>query len=71
MIESYLASPDDIKAWSHGEVTKPETLTTARSGRKRRLFDERIFARRKIGNANAANTKDPAAALSATSAASK
>ena len=39
-----LASPDDIKAWSHGEVTKPETinyrtLKPERDG----LFCERIF----------------------------
>jgi len=39
-----LASPSDIKEWSFGEVTKPETINyrTQRS-EKNGLFDERIF----------------------------
>ncbi len=39
-----LASPDRIRAWSYGEVTKPETINY-RTGRSERggLFDERIF----------------------------
>lgn len=39
-----LASPDKILSWSHGEVTKPETINY-RSGKPERdgLFDERIF----------------------------
>ena len=39
-----LASPDDIRDWSYGEVTKPETINY-RTGRSERggLFDERIF----------------------------
>ncbi len=39
-----LASPEIIKSWSHGEVTKPETINY-RTGRSERqgLFDERIF----------------------------
>jgi len=39
-----LASPDRIKQWSHGEVTKPETINyrTQRSERNG-LFDEKIF----------------------------
>ncbi len=39
-----LASPDVIREWSHGEVTKPETINY-RTGRSERngLFDERIF----------------------------
>jgi len=39
-----LASPEDILAWSHGEVTKPETINyrTAKPERDG-LFDERIF----------------------------
>ena len=39
-----LASPDDIVKWSHGEVTKPETINyrTFRP-EKDGLFDERIF----------------------------
>ena len=39
-----LASPEIIKEWSYGEVTKPETINY-RTGRSERsgLFDERIF----------------------------
>ncbi len=39
-----LASPEEISAWSHGEVTKPETINY-RTGKPERdgLFDERIF----------------------------
>ena len=39
-----LASPEQILAWSHGEVTKPETINyrTLRP-EKEGLFDERIF----------------------------
>jgi len=39
-----LASPDVIRGWSHGEVTKPETINyrTQRS-EKHGLFDEKIF----------------------------
>ena len=39
-----LASPERIRAWSHGEVTKAETINY-RTGRSERggLFDERIF----------------------------
>ncbi len=39
-----LASPEDIMGWSHGEVTKPETINyrTFRP-EKDGLFDERIF----------------------------
>ncbi len=39
-----LASPETIKEWSYGEVTRPETINY-RTGRSERggLFDERIF----------------------------
>jgi DNA-directed RNA polymerase subunit beta' len=39
-----IASPDNILEWSHGEVTKPETINyrTQRS-EKNGLFDEKIF----------------------------
>ena len=39
-----LASPEIIKEWSYGEVTRPETINY-RTGRSERggLFDERIF----------------------------
>jgi DNA-directed RNA polymerase subunit beta' len=39
-----LASPDDIKSWSHGEITKPETINyRTLKPEKDGLFDERIF----------------------------
>ncbi|MBI5034274.1 MAG: DNA-directed RNA polymerase subunit beta' [Chloroflexi bacterium] len=39
-----LASPDQIRAWSYGEVTKPETINYRRLRPERDgLFDERIF----------------------------
>ena len=39
-----VASPDRIREWSYGEITKPETINY-RTGRSERggLFDERIF----------------------------
>ena len=51
-----LASPDQIRAWSYGEVKKPETinyrtLKPERDG----LFCERIFGLLRIGNVIAAN----------------
>jgi DNA-directed RNA polymerase subunit beta' len=43
-IELKIASPEQIKEWSYGEVTKPETINY-RTGRSERggLFDEKIF----------------------------
>jgi DNA-directed RNA polymerase subunit beta' len=39
-----LASPDEIKSWSYGEVTKPETINyRTLKPEKDGLFDERIF----------------------------
>ncbi|MBI2637682.1 MAG: DNA-directed RNA polymerase subunit beta', partial [Candidatus Sungbacteria bacterium] len=39
-----LASPDEILGWSHGEVTKPETINyRSQKPEKDGLFDERIF----------------------------
>ena len=39
-----LASPEDIKQWSFGEVTKPETINyRTLKPEKDGLFDERIF----------------------------
>ncbi len=39
-----LASPDEIRAWSRGEVTKPETINyRTLKPEKDGLFDERIF----------------------------
>jgi len=39
-----LASPEDVLAWSHGEVTKPETINyRTQKAEKDGLFCERIF----------------------------
>ncbi len=39
-----VASPEDIMSWSHGEVTKPETINyRTQKPEKDGLFDERIF----------------------------
>lgn len=39
-----LASPDEVKGWSYGEVTKPETINyRTLKPEKDGLFDERIF----------------------------
>ncbi len=39
-----LASPDKILEWSHGEITKPETINyRTQRPEKHGLFDERIF----------------------------
>ena len=51
-----LASPEQILAWSHGEVKKPETinyrtLKPERDG----LFCERILVQQRTGNVTAAN----------------
>jgi len=39
-----IASPEDILSWSHGEVTRPETINyRTQKPEKDGLFDERIF----------------------------
>ena len=39
-----LASPDRIAEWSHGEITKPETINyRTQRPEKNGLFDERVF----------------------------
>src|SRR3989338_3529593 len=39
-----VASPEDIKGWSSGEVTKPETINyRTQRPEKAGLFDEKIF----------------------------
>lgn len=44
MVRLTLASPDDIKDWSYGEVTKPETINyRTQRPEKAGLFDEKIF----------------------------
>jgi len=53
-----LASPDQIKAWSYGEVTKPETINyrTLRP-EKDGLFCEKIFGPTKDWNVTVENIK--------------
>ncbi len=44
LLKLTLASPDNIKTWSFGEVTKPETINyRTLKPEKDGLFDERIF----------------------------
>jgi DNA-directed RNA polymerase subunit beta' len=44
MIRLTVASPEDIKEWSYGEVTKPETINyRTQRPEKAGLFDEKIF----------------------------
>ncbi len=39
-----IASPEEVRAWSHGEVTKPETINyRTLKPEKDGLFCERIF----------------------------
>ena len=43
-----LASPDDIRSWSYGEVTKPETINyRTLKHEPEGLFCERIFGPQK------------------------
>ena len=52
-----LASPEKIRSWSHGEVTKPETINYRTFKPERDgLFCARISARLPIGNVSAAST---------------
>lgn len=72
-VSIHLASPELIRQWSFGEVTKPETINY-RSFKPERdgLFCERIFGPVKTGNATAENTSASVLkALSATAAAWK
>ncbi len=53
-IKISLASPDQIREWSYGEVTKPETINyRTLKPEKGGLFCERIF-----GNVIVENIKD-------------
>jgi len=43
-IKIELSSPETIRSWSHGEVTKPETINyKTLKAEKDGLFDEKIF----------------------------
>lgn len=50
-IQVQLASPEKILEWSHGEVTKPETINyRSQKAEKDGLFCERISVLQKTGN---------------------
>ena len=68
-----LASPEQIRSWSYGEVTKPETINyRTLKPEKDGLFCERSSVRTRTGSATAASTSASATrASSATSAASR
>ena len=52
-----LASPEKIREWSRGEVTKPETINyRTLKPEKDGLFCERIFGPARTGSAIAVNT---------------
>ena len=58
-IQIGLASPEQVRKWSRGEVKKPETinyrtLKPERDG----LFCERIFGPMKVGNVTVVNIKE-------------
>ena len=43
-----LASPEQIRAWSHGEVSRPETINyRSQKPEKNGLFCEKIFGPQK------------------------
>jgi hypothetical protein len=53
-----LASPEKIRQWSHGEVTKPETINyrTFKPGARRSFLRAHLWSGRLIGSASAENT---------------
>lgn len=52
-----LASPDQIREWSYGEVLRPETINyRTQKPEKEGLFCERILVRRRTGSVTAAST---------------
>ena len=56
-----LASPDQIREWSYGEVTKPETINyRTLKPETGGLFCERILDPRRIGNVIAVSIKESA-----------
>ena len=53
-----LASPDKIREWSHGEVTKPETINYRTLKQSVTVFTASVFSdRAKTGSATAENIK--------------
>jgi len=70
-ISIQLASPEIIRSWSFGEVTKPETINYRTFKPRRTVFSaKRSSARSRTGNAPAGSTSASATgAWSATAAA--
>lgn len=65
-----LASPEQIRAWSYGEVTKPETINyRTLKPEKTAFIAKRFSAPRRTGNAIAVNTKEFATKAKSASAA--
>lgn len=57
-IQIGLASPDKIREWSHGEVTKPETINyRTLKPEKDGLFCEKIFGPEKDGECHCGKYK--------------
>ena len=57
-IQVRLASPETILKWSHGEVTKPETINyRSQKAERGGLFCERIFGPTRTGNVLVVNIK--------------
>lgn len=53
-----LASPEKIREWSHGEVTKPETINyRTLKPEKDGLFCERILDQARTGNVIVVSTR--------------
>lgn len=64
-----LATADDIRRWSFGEVKKPETINyRTLKPEKDGLFDERIFGPPRTGSATAVSTSACASRASCVSA---
>ena len=65
-----LATADDIRTWSYGEVKKPETINyRTLKPEKDGLFCEKIFGPTATGSATAASTSGCASRASSASAA--
>lgn len=54
-----LASPDQIRAWSYGEVTKPETINyRTLKPETDGLFCEKFLDRKRTGSATAVSIRE-------------
>ena len=54
-----VASPETIREWSHGEVTKPETINYRTQNQKKMVFSvKRFLDLERTGNVNAEDIKE-------------